>query len=115
VAKEDQDLPESLKEDFYNGVSRVHPVSRLPQSFVGQKNGHFGSHQFLVDDFVKAAVTGKQPPNHAWAAAKYCVPGMIAHESAMREGDMLPIPNLGEIPESLDLLDPEGFQANQSL
>src|SRR5690606_33655978 len=35
------------------GVCRVHPVERLPESFKGLPNGHYGSHQFLVDDFVK--------------------------------------------------------------
>ncbi|MCC2683531.1 MAG: oxidoreductase domain protein [Paenibacillaceae bacterium] len=115
VTKEDNELFGSLRKDLNHGVSKVHPVSRLPQSFAGLRNGHFGSHQFLADDFVKAAVTGKQPPNHAWAAAKYCVPGLIAHESAMRDGEMLPIPDLGEVPASFELLNPEEVQANQIL
>ncbi len=38
----------------YPGTAPAHPVERLPDSFQGMPNGHQGSHQFLVDDFVRA-------------------------------------------------------------
>jgi predicted dehydrogenase len=79
----------------YRGVSKVHPVERLPREFVGLPNGHNGSHQFLVDDFVKACVGGEQPPNNVWMAARYLVPGLIAHESAKKGGVLLEVPDLG--------------------
>ncbi|MBT5875804.1 MAG: Gfo/Idh/MocA family oxidoreductase [Candidatus Latescibacteria bacterium] len=78
------------------GVSQVHPVERLPASFVGLPNGHAGAHQFLVDDFVTACVAQKTPPNNVWDAARYAIPGIIAHDSSMRNGEMLPIPDLGD-------------------
>jgi predicted dehydrogenase len=78
------------------GVSQVHPVERLPQAFVGLPNGHRGSHQFLVDDFVRACVTGETPPNNVWDAARYAIPGIVAHESAMRGGVLLEVPDLGD-------------------
>jgi predicted dehydrogenase len=84
--------------DEFVGVSAVHPVERLPREFAGLPNGHLGSHQFLVDDFVQACVSGKQPPNHVWMAARYCVPGLIAHESATRGGALLEIPDFGAGP-----------------
>ena len=80
---------------MYTGVSSVHPVQRLPRSFIGLPNGHWGSHQFLVDDFVQACVSGVQPPNNVWRAARYTVPGIIAHESAMRGGELLEVPDFG--------------------
>ncbi len=60
-------------------MSAVHPKERLPGVFhrPDTPNGHAGSH--LVDDFVKAVVHHKLPPVHAWAAASYTVPGLIAH------------------------------------
>ncbi len=94
-AQEAEDLHEELVKDFFTGTSQVHPVERLPKEFIGQRNGHFGSHQFLVDDFVKAVATGKLPPNHVWAAARYNVPGIIAHESARREGEVMAVPDFG--------------------
>jgi len=82
----------------YAGLSRVHPVSRLPREFAGQASGHAGSHQFLVDDFVQACATGEHPPTDVWQAARYCVPGLIAHQSAIQGGALLEIPDFGERP-----------------
>jgi predicted dehydrogenase len=84
--------------DEFAGVSAVHPVQRLPREFAGLPNGHLGSHQFLVDDFVRACVEGAQPPNNVWMAARYCVPGLIAHESARQGGVLLEVPDFGPGP-----------------
>jgi len=101
-----QELPEDWKklqntgaqEDFFSGLAPVHDFKRLPVEFLGKHNGHHGSHQFLVDDFLKACTSGNLPPVNVWNAAKYCAPGIVAHESALREGEHLPIPDLGNAP-----------------
>lgn len=80
-------------------ASSVHPIERLPREFLGLPNGHWGSHQFLVDDFVQSCVTGKLPPNNVWQAARYLVPGLIAHESSKRSGRRLAVPDLGDAPK----------------
>jgi len=82
----------------FPGLSSVHPADRLPKEFVNQPSGHAGSHQFLVHDFVEACVTGKTPPNNVWAAARYAVPGIIAHQSALRGGELLEVPDFGDAP-----------------
>jgi len=51
-----------------------------------------------VDDFVKACVTGESPPNHVWQAARYMIPGLVAHESAEQGGVQLAVPDLGGAP-----------------
>jgi Predicted dehydrogenases and related proteins len=94
----DLSIPPDLRRDFESGLSLVHSAERLPKEFLGLPNGHFGSHQFLVDDFVKAVTQNKLPPNHVWNAAKNCVPGIIAHESALKDGEMLAIPDFGTPP-----------------
>jgi predicted dehydrogenase len=81
-------------------ASRVHDLSRLPKEFIGLPNSHNGSHQFLVDDFVIACVNRALPPNHVWNAARYLIPGLIAHESALRCGELLEVPDLGDPPGS---------------
>lgn len=91
-------LHEELIRDFHTGFARIHPKERLPQAFFRLNNGHEGSHQFLVDDFVRACVTMQLPPNNVWQAARYNVPGMIAHQSALRDGESLPIPDFGDAP-----------------
>ena len=82
----------------HHSVAPVHPVHRLPETFSGLPNGHNGSHQFLVDDFVRACVSGKTPPNNIYEAARYMIPGLIAHESALKGGELLEIPDLGDPP-----------------
>ncbi|HEY0828605.1 MAG TPA: Gfo/Idh/MocA family oxidoreductase [Bacilli bacterium] len=105
--KADEKLHYILQQDFQQGVSKVHKVNRLPKEFDGLVNGHAGSHQFLVDDFVKSVAMGKLPPNHAWNAAKYCVPGIISHESAKQGGIQMELPDFGTPPSGWDILDPE--------
>ena len=100
------DVDDVVLREFFSGVSKVHPVSRLPTEFSGLPNGHLGSHQFLVDDFVKAVVAHKLPPNHAWASARYCAPGLVAHQSALRGGDLMEIPDFGDPPAYWQELDP---------
>jgi hypothetical protein len=80
------------------GLSPVHDASRLPASFAGLPNGHYGSHQFLVADFVDAVVRGVRPPTDVWQAARYCAPGIVAHESAKLGGVQLEVPDFGAGP-----------------
>ncbi len=82
----------------HKGMSILHPIQRLPREFTNIPSGHAGSHQFLVDDFVRAAVNGDLPPNNAWDAARYALPGIIAHESSQRGGELLEILDLGAPP-----------------
>ena len=81
------------------GVSRVHPVHRLPKEFVGLPNGHHGSHQFLVHDFVTACLHRQLPPNNVWQAARYIIPGLLAHESALQGGQLMEVPDFGDSPK----------------
>ncbi len=85
----------ALRPGYYGGTSPLHPVERLPEVYATLPNGHWGSHQFLVDDFVRACVTGQTPPNNVWQAARYVVPGLIAHESATQGGVLLDVPDFG--------------------
>lgn len=105
---EEGEAPEEyMKNDFFSGVAPVHNVKRLPKSFATMPNGHLGSHQFLVDDFCKAVTTKKLPPNHAWAAAAHCLPGLIAHASALKGGELMDVPYMGEAPSDWPLLNPD--------
>jgi predicted dehydrogenase len=94
--------PVSTSRGTFLDLSAVHPVGRLPKEFAGARNGHLGSHQFLVDDFVCACVEGRQPPNNLWQAARYAVPGIVAHESAVRGGVLLEVPDFGDPPDYLE-------------
>ena len=47
---------------------------------------------------VGACVQDRIPPNHAWDAARYTIPGIVAHESAQQGGTLLKVPDCGEAP-----------------
>jgi predicted dehydrogenase len=87
-----------LRPAFTSGHAPVHDTARLPASFHGAHNGHEGSHQLLVDDFVHAVNTRTLPTVNAWVAARFTLPGIVAHESALRHGERLSIPDFGDAP-----------------
>ncbi|HWM69191.1 MAG TPA: hypothetical protein VNO35_21565, partial [Steroidobacteraceae bacterium] len=91
-------LAPALRDVFTKGTAPVHDRSRLPQEFATAVDGHEGSHHFLADDFVMAVNTGTLPPVNAWAAARYTLPGIVAHESAREGGARLAIPDFGDAP-----------------
>ncbi|NIZ91785.1 Gfo/Idh/MocA family protein [Kineococcus rubinsiae] len=88
----------ALRAAFVSGTAPVHDRSRLPESLEGAPNGHEGAHHFLVDDFVTSVNEGTLPPVNAWVAARFTLPGIVAHESMRRGGERLPIPDHGDAP-----------------
>lgn len=88
----------ALRDAFVSGLAPVHDAGRLPEELRGLPNGHEGSHHFLVEDFVRAVTEGSLPPVNAWEAARYTLPGIIAHQSALAGGERLPIPDFGDAP-----------------
>jgi predicted dehydrogenase len=95
-----KDVAPALREAFTSGSAPVHDRSRLPKEFADAPTGHEGSHHFLADDFVIAVSTGSLPPVNAWAAARFTLPGIIAHESARDGGARLDIPDFGDAPDA---------------
>ena len=89
---------------FYD-ASPIQPLERLPEEFKGLENGHNGTHHFLVDDFCRAYATGKLSPTNIWQVARWNIPGLLAHESALAGGKTLDIPDLGEPPADWEVLD----------
>lgn len=93
-------VDEALLESFTTGFAPVHDTSVLPPEYAGRHNGHEGSHQFLINDFATAVAEQKSPTVHAWKAARYTVPGIIAHRSALDGGTQLPVPDFGAGPSA---------------
>jgi predicted dehydrogenase len=90
-----------LREAFVSGYAPVHDKDRLPEVFHGVPSGHEGSHHFLVDDFVRAVLDRTLPPVNAWVAARYTMPGIVAHRSALRGGERLDVRDFGDAPADL--------------
>jgi predicted dehydrogenase len=65
----------------------------LPQP-LRHASGHDGSHTFLTHEFIGALLAGRQPAVNVHEALAYTVPGIIAHQSALKGGAQMTIPNL---------------------
>ncbi len=76
-------------------------INRLPASYVSLSSGHMASHKMLIDDFCIAAHDRTLPLVNAWQAARYTIPGLVAHESALHGGELMRVPDLGDAPGTL--------------
>ena len=72
----------------------------LPEALATDLGGHGGSHAYLVHEFVDAVNRQRLPRVNVWEAVRYCAPGFVAHQSALRDGEVLPIPDWGGAPEN---------------
>ena len=88
---------------FFDTVP-IQPVDRLPKEYVGLENGHNGTHHFLVDDFCRAVETGKLSPTNIWQVARWNIPGLLAHQSALQGGTAIDVPDLGDPPADWEVL-----------
>lgn len=60
-------------------------------------SGHFGSHTFITHEFVDAVASGRKPEVCIEQAINYTLPGIIAHQSALKEGELLQVLDYGEL------------------
>ena len=97
-------LQNAVNGKWSGGEAPIQITRRLPKEFEGLGTGHAGTHKFMVDDFCQAVVSGYLSPTNAWQAARYNLPGLIGHESAMRGGECLPVPDAGDPPAHLPIL-----------
>ena len=100
-------LQKMVNGGYHDDLSEVQfeKSKRLPKEFQGLGNGHMGTHKLLVHDFVQAVVQNKLPPVHAWAAARYMLPGIMAHQSAMQNNAALDVPDFGDPPADWAMLE----------
>jgi predicted dehydrogenase len=59
------------------------------------KTGHGGSHTFLTHEFISAIVEDRWPTVNVYEAIAYTLPGIVAHQSALRGGEHLKIKDYG--------------------
>ncbi|MBQ8285735.1 MAG: Gfo/Idh/MocA family oxidoreductase [Thermoguttaceae bacterium] len=54
--------------------------------------GHGGSHGYLGSNFIESVLKGVRPTVDVATALNTTVPGIVAHRSALKDGERLPIP-----------------------
>ena len=99
-AKYEQENSESYKKEMANHVYQWNSPSpqqdenfkHVPMEFNGLPNGHMASHQLLINDFMTAVYEREDPFVNAVRSARYTVPGLIAHKSAMMGSVTLKVP-----------------------
>jgi predicted dehydrogenase len=64
----------------------------LPEN-LQHESGHGGSHTFITHEFVDAIINQRKPSVDIYEALAYTAPGIIAHQSALNNGEHLQIPN----------------------
>jgi predicted dehydrogenase len=55
-------------------------------------SGHEGSHTFLTHEFVDAVLSGRKPAVDVYEAVAYTAPGIVAHQSALKGGEQMKVP-----------------------
>lgn len=70
----------------------------LPPALAADPGGHGGSHAYLVHEFVDSCNRRRLPRINVWEAVRYLAPGVAAHQSALRDGELLKVPDWGDAP-----------------
>jgi predicted dehydrogenase len=79
------EIQQFTRAGVYNSKDKVH------LSFT-QGGGHGGSHPHLVHEFFSALREGREPFPNARQAANITCSGILAHESALKGGVLIPLP-----------------------
>jgi len=80
-----------LAENHFLSANEVENMDFTPK-------GHYGSHPYLVHEFIDAVEKGRIPEINVWEAARYMAMGAVAHKSALKDGELLDVPDWGDSP-----------------
>jgi hypothetical protein len=77
----------------YEGLTKSLPNTKRPPLPPGvAAGGHGGSHGYLMDEFVSAILINRKPLVDIGMALNMTVAGMVAHQSALKDGQLMKIP-----------------------
>ncbi|MGD0090438.1 MAG: Gfo/Idh/MocA family oxidoreductase [Planctomycetota bacterium] len=83
----------SYETDRYRGLAKGLPdLARPPLPPGVDPGGHGGSHGHLANEFVTAILENREPLIDVYEALAMVVPGILAHQSALKDGETLKIP-----------------------
>ncbi len=77
----------------YQGVMKELPdLARPPLPPGMPAGGHGGSHGPLTNEFITAILEDREPLVNVYEALAMTVPGIVAHQSALKDGETLKVP-----------------------
>jgi len=91
-------LPAEVSDAFKRAMHQDVDEADL-QNLDFNPQGHGGSHPYLVHEFVEAVAHELQPAISIWEAVRYMAMGVTAHQSALRDGERLDVPDWGDAPD----------------
>ncbi len=77
---------------YRGAVKKLPDKSRPPLPPGVPGGGHGGSHGLLMNDFITAILANREPLVNIYEALAMTVPGIIAHSSALKDGETMKIP-----------------------
>jgi predicted dehydrogenase len=84
------------KASFYDKFEGLEPINintkRPPLPPTVLQGGHGGSHGYLTNEFINSILEDRKPIVDIISALNLSVPGIVAHESALKDGELLKIP-----------------------
>lgn len=78
---------------YHGQLTELPDVDRPPLPPEVKPGGHGGSHGQLMNEFVLALLEDRQPAVNVADALNMTVCGIVAHQSALRDGERLPVPS----------------------
>lgn len=82
----------SFNEKYEGEMKRLPPTQRPPLPPTMARGGHGGSHGYLTNEFVTALLQNRDPWVNIAMALNLSVCGVVAHQSALKGGELLKIP-----------------------
>ena len=77
----------------YQGtLTQLPDIVRPPLPPTVDAGGHGGSHGHLSHEFVTAILEDREPLVNVYEALAMTVPGIVAHQSSLKDGQRLPVP-----------------------
>ncbi|HNS31988.1 MAG TPA: Gfo/Idh/MocA family oxidoreductase [bacterium] len=93
----DEEMRDPLPSEVVAGYMKLSDMKSGPNAdFIPV--GHGGSHHYLVHEFVSSVAEKRMPAINIWEAARYMVMGVMAHKSALKDGETLSVPDWGDAP-----------------
>lgn len=77
---------------YYGTLETLPDISRPPLPPGVPPGGHGGSHGPLMHEFISSILEDRQPLVDIYEALAMTVPGIVAHQSALKDGERLKIP-----------------------
>ena len=81
--------------EYHGAMKKLPDTTRPPLPPKMPAGGHGGSHGPLANDFVMSIIEDREPMVNIYEALAMTVPGVVAHQSAIKDGETLKIPQFG--------------------